>query len=44
MGLVIPEDLESPHILVWEPGVDGAPLGPVWIVVDRLITLPEALT
>jgi len=47
VGLVtfaIPEATQPPYLLVWEPGVNGVALDPVWIVVDRLIELPEALT
>jgi hypothetical protein len=47
IGLVafaIPEAIEPPYLVVWEPGVNGVALDPLWIVVDRLIELPEALT
>jgi hypothetical protein len=47
IGLVafaIPDDLDPPYLLVWEPGVNGVALSPVWIVVDRLIELPDSLS
>lgn len=37
----IPEDVEPPYLIVWEPAINGKPSEPVWIAVDRFIELPE---
>jgi hypothetical protein len=44
VAFAVPETIEPPYLLVWEPGINGVALDPVWIVLDRLEQLPEEYT